>query len=95
MKEEKKGFFYIPTWALILICICAIGATIFDIYFVTNIDSFPTITVNGVEHEKGSEQYLVGVNTMKHTFGGTALVTLLIAFLTGYFAYKRKSKKDI
>ncbi len=41
------------------------GATVFDIFLVFNIDSFETITVNGVEHAKGSQEYLAGLTTMK------------------------------
>ena len=91
--NKKKSFFYFPTWTLILICILFMGATIFDIFLILNLDSFETITVNGVEHPKGSQGYLAGLKTMKQTFGAAAILTLPLSFAAGWFGYKRIKAK--
>jgi cell division septal protein FtsQ len=91
--DKKKSFFYFPTWTLILICILFMGATVFEIFLILNLDSFETITVNGVEHSKGSQEYLAGLKTMKQTFGASAILTLLLSVAVGWFGYKRIKAK--
>ncbi|OEU45461.1 MAG: hypothetical protein BBJ60_03665 [Desulfobacterales bacterium S7086C20] len=94
MNTTKRSFFYFPTWTLILISILFCGATLFDIYLIFNLESFESITVNGTEYFQGSEQYKSGIKTMKQSFGGSALVTMIISLATGWFGYKRiKNKK--
>jgi hypothetical protein len=87
--SDKKGFFHLPTWALIAISILAVGATIFDVYLLFNTATLDSITVNGVEYLQGTEQYNAGIKVMQKSFGFSALFTLATCFLTGWFGYKR------
>ena len=89
MSSPKKDFFYIPTWALILLCAIAAGSILFEVYIIFNIDTFEAITVNGIKYPKGSEQYSSAVKTMKEILGISAIVSLMFSFVAGWFAYKR------
>ena len=89
MKQSKKGFFYIPTWVLILFCILCILATFFDIYLAVTIENFDSITVNGSDVAKGTEQYDSAVKFMKIFFVSSSVVTSMLAFASGWFARKR------
>ncbi len=92
---NKKSFFYFPTWTLILLSVCFLGASIFGIYLIFNLESFKAITIDGVLYGKGSEQYQSGIQTMKYIFGGAALFELIICLLTGWLGYRRiKNNKN-
>ena len=95
MTATKKRFFYFPTWTLILVCVLFFGATLFGVYLVMNLESFKSITIDGVEYFQGTEQYNSGLKIMKQSFGGSAVVTLIISLLTGWFGYKRIKNKKI
>ncbi len=86
---NKKSFFYFPTWTLILLSITSLGATVFGIYLIINLESFKAITINGVLYQKGSEQYQSGIQTMKYVFGGEALFFFIISIISGWIGYKR------
>ena len=89
MKNKKQNFFYFPTWTLFFTCILFLAATIFDLYIVFNCVSFETITINGIEYASGSDGYASGLNSMRISFGVSALITFLISFVTGWLGYKR------
>jgi hypothetical protein len=89
MRKSKQSLLYIPTWTLLVISALFLAATIFDIYLVASLESFETITVNGIVYPKGSEGYLAGIKSMKLAFGGSAILTLLVSIVSAWLFYNR------
>jgi hypothetical protein len=90
---KEKGFFYIPTGALILLCVVSILSLGFEGFFFLNIDSFETITVNGIQYNKGTEQYHSGMETMKNALMVSVGITCVFSMITGFFSIKRIKSK--
>lgn len=72
-----------------VISVLFLAVTIFDLYLITNLESFQSITVNGIVYEKGSEGYLAGIRSMKFAFSGSAIFTLLVSIIAAWLFYNR------
>ena len=86
---SEKGFFHIPNWAIILLCIISAASLCFELVFFLNLDTFETISVNGIQYHKGTEQYQSGIGILKSVLMFSAGTSVIVSAITGYFAVKR------
>ncbi len=91
--SKLKNLFYIPTWVLVFLALASIGALILDIYIVFNINTFDSITINGIEYHKGTDEYLVGINELKRSFAFSGFVAMMAGVFSTRTIYKRKRDK--
>lgn len=92
--SKFKRLFHIPTWVLVFLAVASIGALILDILFVFNINSFESITINGVEHHKGTSEYLVGINDMKRSFAFSGFIAMLAGVISTRTIYRRNKNNN-
>ena len=94
MKRERKSFFFFPTWILVVLSVVFMGATLFDIYLLFKLESFPTIRLDGIEYARGTPQYQEGIEAMRKSFIISAVVTFIVSITNGFYAYKRSRKYE-
>lgn len=92
MSSKLKNLFHIPTWALVFLALASSGALLVDIYMLFTLDSFITITVDGIEYMQGTEEYHSGLHDIKRSFLFSALLALVVGILTSRTIYKRNNK---
>ncbi len=91
---NKRSFFYIPTYALIIIFVMVTLSLTFEIFVYFNVSSFESITVNDIVYKQGEAGYEKGLKTMKNILLITFSTSLVFSVLFGYFSFKRiKNKK--
>ncbi len=88
--SKFKRLLHIPTWVLVFLAVASIGALVLDILIVFNINSFESITINGVEHYRGTSEYLAGINDMKKSFAFSGFVATLAGVISTRTIYKRR-----
>ncbi len=91
--SKIRNLFHIPTWVLVFLALASIGALILDIIFVFNINTFESVTINGTEYHKGTEQYLVEINKLKKSFAFSGIVAMFVGIFSTRNIYKRNKKK--
>lgn len=91
---QKKGFFYVPTWTLILFSVIFLASSGFELFFLLNADSIEKITVNGIQYSKGSEQYQYRIEMLRNYVMASLVISLLVSFISGFFAIKRIKSKN-
>lgn len=60
----------------------ATGALLADIYLFFRIDSFDSITVNGIIYLKDSEEYASGIVTLKKSFLFSGLLSVVVLYFS-------------
>ena len=93
MRKRKQSFLYIPTWTLLVISALFLAVTMFDMYLIANLESFQSVTVNGIVYEKGSEGYVAGIRSMKFAFSGSAVFTLGVSIIAAWLFYSRMKSR--
>ncbi len=91
---NKRSFFYVPTYALIIIFVVVTLSLTFEVFVYFNVSSFETITVNDIIYRQGEAGYEKALKTMKNILLMTFSTSLVFSVVLGSFSFKRiKSKK--
>jgi hypothetical protein len=91
MSSKIRNLFYIPTWAVVFLALASAGALIVDLYMLFTLDSFTSITIDGIEYVKGTEEFRLRLHELKRSFFFSALLALVISLFTSRAIYKRKN----
>ena len=86
---EGKPFFYIPTYALIIIFVILMLSLVFEIFTFANMYSFESITIGDTMYMKGEQEYIDGLKKLQNILIALTSTSLILATLFGYFSFKR------
>ena len=87
--KQKKRFFLIPTWAIVLLFLVFTGLVIVEFYFLFNLDMFDTITIGDVSYHKNMNEFNSAIKMIKESLLVSIVVTLIASVSTGYLGWKR------
>ena len=91
--KNKKAFFYIPTYSLIIVFVLVTLSLTFEMFVYFNVSSFETITVNDIIYRQGEAGYEEAIKTMKNILLITFSTSLAFSVVLGYFSFKRIKAK--
>jgi hypothetical protein len=86
---QKKRFFHIPTWVIVLLFIVFTGLVIVELYFLFNMDMFDTITIGDVSYHRNMNEFNSALKMIKESLLVSIVVTLIASVSTGYLGWKR------
>ena len=86
---EEKPFFYVPTYAIIIIFVILVLSLVFEIFTFANMYSFESITIGETVYMKGEQEYIDGLQKLRRILTVLTSTSLILATLFGYFAIKR------
>jgi hypothetical protein len=86
---DNKPFFYIPTYAVIIIFVLILLSLVFELFLFANMYGFESISVGETVYRKGEQGYIDALQKLQIILIVLSLTSLILAVIFGYFSFKR------
>lgn len=86
---KEKPFFYIPTYAVIIIFVILMISLVFELFTFANMYTFESISVGEAVYRKGEQEYTDALQKLQSILIVLTSTSVILAVIFGYFSLKR------
>lgn len=86
---ENKSFFYIPTYAIIIIFVILMLSLVFELITFANMYTFDSISVGEAVYQKGEQEFTDALQKLQSILIVLTSTSVILAGIFGYFTVKR------